>query len=120
MGLGRCGLGIPQLVRRKRLRRCGRPTGKEVECLLGRRRGLRGVDDELLTGVGWEIEGLVVEGEVADDGVVDLATVRSTLTWWVAQRPEGGLAVPDATGSASRRSVVVESMVDDNERGASM
>jgi hypothetical protein len=86
----------------------------------GPRRGLRGVDDELLTGVGWEIEGLVVEGEVADDGVVDLATVRSTLTWWVAQRPEGGLAVPDATGSASRRSVVVESMVDDNERGASM
>ncbi len=49
----------------------GRPGRKEAECVVGRGAGFRGVDGQREPGFGHELESLVGELEVADDGVAE-------------------------------------------------
>jgi len=50
----------------------GRPAAKELERVLGAAPGLGGVGEERQAGVGGEVEAVVRQVEVADDGMVEL------------------------------------------------
>jgi hypothetical protein len=52
--------------------RCRGPASEEPERLGGRGSGFGGPDHEHLPGVGGEFHAVVGEGEVADDGVVEV------------------------------------------------
>lgn len=55
-----------------RLARGGRPAGQEIKGVLRWRAGLCCVGEDSLTGVAGKLQGFVREGQVTDDGVVQL------------------------------------------------